>query len=66
MTTVKEIEMAIADLPAHKFAVLRTWFEEFDASLWDKQLEVDVKSGKLNALASKALANHKKGKCKEL
>lgn len=66
MTTVKEIEMAIAELPADKFAVLKTWFEEFDAALWDKQFEGDAKAGKLDALAGKALMNFKKGKCKEL
>ncbi len=66
MTTVKEIEMAIAELPADKFAVLKTWFEEFDAALWDKQLEVDVKAGKLDVMAGKALTRYKKGKCKEL
>lgn len=66
MTTVKEIEMAIAELPANKFAVLRTWFEEFDAALWDKQFEADAEAGKIDAMAGKALTNLKKGKCKEL
>lgn len=66
MTTVKEIEMAIAELPADKFSVLKAWVDEFDAALWDKKLEVDIKAGKLDAMAGKALINLKKGQCKEL
>ncbi len=66
MTTVKEIEKAIAELPPQKLSILRAWFEKFDAAIWDKQIEADVKAGKLDVMATKALDNHKKGKCKEL
>ena len=66
MTTVKEIEKAIAELPPKKLSILRSWFEKFDAAVWDKQIERDVKAGKLDALANKALSDYKKGKCKEL
>ena len=66
MTTVKEIEKAVSDLPVEKFSVFRLWFEKFDAALWDKQFEKDVKTGKLDVLAVKTLVNFKRGKCKEL
>jgi hypothetical protein len=66
MTTVKEIEKAIAELPPKKFFILRSWLEKFEAARWDKQLEADVKSGKLDAVAAKVSENYKKGKCKEL
>ena len=66
MTTVKEIEKAIAELPPQKFSILRNWFEEFAAARWDKQIEADAKAGKLDAIAAKAMADYKKGKCKEL
>ncbi len=66
MTTVKEIEKAIAELPPQKLSILRAWFEKFDAAIWDKQIETDVKAGKLDTMATKALDSYKKGKCKEL
>ena len=66
MTTVKEIEKAISELPPKKLSILRSWFEKFDAAVWDKQIERDVKAGKLDVLANKALSDYKKGRCKEL
>ena len=66
MDTVKEIEEAIARLSKNDLAVLREWFEEFDAKRWDKQFEDDVQSGKLDDLADKAIADFRAGKCKEL
>jgi len=30
---------------------VHAWIEEFDAAIWDKQFEEDVKSGKLDELA---------------
>ncbi len=66
MDTVKEIEEAIARLSKNDLAVLREWFEEFDAKRWDKQFEDDVQSGKLDDLADKAIADFHAGKCKEL
>ena len=66
MTTVKEIEKAIAELPPQKLSILRAWFEKFDAAIWDKQIESDAKAGKFDAMAAKALDAYKKGKCKEL
>ena len=66
MTTVKEIEKAIAELPPKKLSILKNWFEEFFADQWDKKIEADVKAGKLDFLADEAMAEYKKGKCKEL
>ena len=66
MTTVKEIEKAIAELPPQKLSVLRAWFEKFDAAIWDKQIEADAKAGKFEAIAAKVRESYKKGKCKEL
>ncbi len=66
MTTVKEIEKAIADLPPAKLSVLRSWFEKFDAAYWDKQLNADIKAGKLDSIAAKVRESYKKGKCKEI
>jgi hypothetical protein len=47
---IKEIESAIAQLPPTELAELAKWFEEFQAQVWDEQLERDVKAGRLDGL----------------
>jgi hypothetical protein len=47
-------------------AVFRQWYHEFDALVWDRQLESDVRTGKLDALADEAIQAQKTGKCTEL
>jgi hypothetical protein len=42
------------------------WFAEFKAELWDKQLETDVKAGKLDKLAGEAIAQFWQGNYKKL
>jgi len=66
MVTVKELEKAVTDLPSDKLAEFRAWFESFDAAQWDKQFEEDVKSGKLDRAAEKAIKDYSKGKAKLL
>jgi len=66
MQTVKEIQSAVSQLPLDELASFRDWFDEFDAKVWDKKFEEDVKSGKLDQLANQALADFRDGKCKEL
>ncbi|MCC7117196.1 MAG: hypothetical protein IT310_01620 [Anaerolineales bacterium] len=64
--TIHEIEKAVTELPPHELARFRKWFDEFDAQIWDEQLEHDVKAGKLDELATKAIADFRAGKAKEL
>ncbi len=66
MFTVHEIEKAISKLSEEELSNFRKWFEEFDAEVWDKQFENDVKSGKLDKLTQQAISDYKAGKCKEL
>ncbi|GAH79924.1 unnamed protein product [marine sediment metagenome] len=66
MFTIHEIEKAISKLSEEELSDFRKWFEEFDAEVWDKQFENDVKSGKLDKLAQQAILDYKAGKCKEL
>jgi hypothetical protein len=63
---VKEIEGAIAQLPPTKVAELAEWFEEFHAQLWDKQLEEDVKAGRLDSLLKEAAKDHESGRSGKL
>jgi hypothetical protein len=55
MSTIAEIENAVRQLPTADLAAFRTWFAEFDAENWDRQLESDVKAGKLDWLREEAL-----------
>jgi hypothetical protein len=66
MTTVAEIAGAVKRLPKKELARFRRWFVEYDAAAWDKQLESDVATGKLDALASEALREHKAGRTTDL
>jgi hypothetical protein len=63
---IKEIESAIAQLPASELAELAKWFEEFQARVWDEQLEQDVKSGRLDALLKQAEQDFEQGQCDPL
>ena len=66
MTTVKAIEKAVSELPPEKLSIFRSWFARFDAVLWDKQMEEDAKTGRMDAILVKVCESYKKGKCKEL
>jgi hypothetical protein len=63
MTTVKEIEEAVLSLSPEALTEFRAWFTEFDANVWDQQIEADALSGRLDALASEALESLDAGQC---
>ncbi|MCG8449208.1 MAG: hypothetical protein MI725_06465 [Pirellulales bacterium] len=64
--TLNDLENAVTGLSADELARFRAWFIEFDADVWDRQLEEDVKAGKLDGLADEALRAHQAGKTKKL
>jgi flagellar motility protein MotE (MotC chaperone) len=64
--SVKDIEQAIAELPPSDVAELAQWFEEFQAQVWDKQIEQDAKSGRFAHLIEQAKADYAAGRCKPL
>lgn len=66
MSTLEELEQKIRNLPAEELAKFRAWFIEFDHLLWDKQIETDASSGKLDALVSEALPDYRSGKAREI
>ncbi len=63
MTTVQEIKDAVSDLSPENLAAFRAWFAEFDAMLWDRQLETDVASGRVDRLGDEALQDLREGRC---
>lgn len=66
MSMIHEIEEAVSRLSHKDLVRFRQWFEEFDASVWDERFEQDAKSGKLDKLAEKAVADFRTGRYKEL
>lgn len=66
MTRVEKLESEVSRLSADELSRFRAWFAEFDAALWDEQIELDAKSGKLDHLAEKAIQDFNSGNCKEL
>jgi hypothetical protein len=64
--TIKEIESAVKDLSAEELASFRQWYADFDAEEWNRQIEADAYTGKLDRLGDQALADHKAGLTKEL
>jgi len=66
MTGVGRLEQEIQKLSRAELAAFREWFVEYDSEEWDRQIEDDARAGKLEVLASEALAAHEAGKTKEL
>jgi len=63
---IKEIESAIAQLPPAELAKLAEWFAEFQAQVWDRQLEQDVNAGRLDELLKQAEQDFEQGQCEPL
>ncbi len=66
MTTIREIENAVEQLPDDQLREFREWFESFDAEVWDREFEQDAAGGKLDRLAQRALHAREQGGCTEL
>ena len=66
MGKIENLEEQIRALSPEEFARFREWFAQFDSEAWDRQLEADVKAGKLDKLAERALRAHAAGQSTEL
>ena len=65
-STVAEIQQAIISLPKSDYAQLIRWLREYDWEEWDREIEEDVRVGKLDALAAEAWEAKAKGELREL
>jgi hypothetical protein len=66
MSTIEEITAAITELPPEKVEQLRAWLNERAEAEWDAQIERDAREGKLDALADRALEEHRAGRTRPL
>jgi hypothetical protein len=57
VTTIEDIERAVAEPPADELQRFRAWFAEFKAARFDQDIERDAKAGRLDRLAEQALAD---------
>jgi hypothetical protein len=54
MTERLEVELAIKQLPEHEVRNLAKWLQEYLDEMWDRQIEADLTSGKLDRLIAQA------------
>ena len=66
MSTVAEIESAIKKLSLDEIRQVGDWLDELREDLWDKQIEADARSGKLDRLMEEAKQDYLAGRCKPL
>jgi hypothetical protein len=64
--SITEIEQAITELSPEELARFREWFDEYYAEVWDKQIEADAKSGRLDKLIAEADEDYDAGLSKPL
>ena len=65
MTTIQEIERAIAALPVQERDEVFTWMEELYAQQVDAGLQRVIESGAMDDLISQAIADHESGNSRE-
>lgn len=58
---VKQIERAIARLPARDLAELMSWLEDYHAQVWEKRIEEDLEAGRLDALLAEVDEEYETG-----
>jgi hypothetical protein len=66
MTQIELIQAKIESLSQEEYTRLRRWFAEKDWERWDKQIEKDSASGKLDFLIEEALSAKENGELREL
>ncbi len=66
MASVADIKQAITNLPRDEYRQLASWLREYDWEAWDRQIEEDSASGKLDRLAAQAETAKRQGTLKDL
>jgi len=66
MTRIQAIQNEVEKLTPEELSAFRAWLAEYEAELWDQQIERDIRAGKLDALAAEALEEYERGETTEL
>jgi hypothetical protein len=64
--SVSQIESEIVRLAPEELREFRAWFAEFDMEQWDRQIEADCASGKLDGMIERAMKDYRDGKATDL
>jgi hypothetical protein len=62
MSRVQVITDQLRSLSGDELREVRAWLDQYEDRIWDEQFEADVAAGKWDALAEKALRDHREGK----
>ena len=66
MGAIEKLELLVKSLSPEELAKFREWFAEFDAQIWDRQIEADAAAGKLDHLIEESMAEHRAKKSQPL
>ena len=61
MQTIMEIEEAIGQLPEEEMFQLIERLEHKASDMWDRQIERDIRAGRLDSMAQQAIREHREG-----
>jgi hypothetical protein len=64
--SVTEIESAITQLPAEEVTALMAWLQNYHEQLWDKQIEGDLDTGRLDSLLAEVDKEYDAGQARPL
>lgn len=56
MTKLEKFEREVQKLSRTELAAFRAWFQKYDSAEGDRQIEEDLRAGRLDKLAEEALA----------
>jgi hypothetical protein len=59
--SIHEIEQAIIQLPPQEIHELAAWLADYHHQLWDRQIENDLDSGRLDSLIAAAEKEYQAG-----
>jgi hypothetical protein len=66
MSKIDQLKAEIENLPSEEFTEIFRWLSEKDWERWDKEIEADSQSGRLDFLAREAREEKTKGNLKDL
>ena len=64
--SITEIESAITQLPPKEIAELVAWLQDYHETVWDKQIEDDLETGRLDKLLAEVDKEHHAGSARPL
>jgi hypothetical protein len=66
MTKVEELEKAVTSLPEEEYSQFRRWFLDRDWDQWDREIEADAATGKLDFLRQEAAEAKRNNQLRDL